>query len=276
MIFNNIITNVNEMNSIIIDYYGNLLDCKNQTFYIILCDGVSDAIDVSKVKYNIFNQLDHSKTSYENSMEIMLRIEKYNNNILHMVTYDNIKYTIEIMNISDGKIFLQLGENCIQSVLDEREKLQSVMPSRSTSYNLLNVLGEEVKTNDLLPKVLVVDDSITTCKMLAKLLKTYWKMYDIDYETYPVGIFEKVIDVNEYDVVFIDIKMPVMDGYEVCRNLRNKGMKNTKFVAISANVDDDLISAVFSCGFDTFLPKPITKDKLLSTYNDLSTYKFKK
>ena len=254
-IFNSIVCNDNA--SITIDYSGNLVDCNEEFKLVLECDSI-DEIDAN---YNIYTHLDHTFLSFEDSMMIFICMGDYivNKNVLHMLTHDKIQYTMEITSNVNGKLSLKLVEK-IAYILEERQKLRSVIMSRSPSYNILNVLegDEEMKCNR---HALVVDDSVTSCKVLIKLFKTHWKTYGIDYETCPARIFEKGIDVTEYDIAFIDINMPYMDGYQVCRELRNKGMVNI-IVAISSNVDDDLIASVFSCGFDSFLSKPLTADKI--------------
>ena len=62
---------------------------------------------------------------------------------------------------------------------------------------------------------------------------------------------------NAFDLVLLDIQLPKMDGLEVCRSLRARGLR-MPIVALSASVLPEEIARTKSAGFDEFLPKPIS------------------
>jgi two-component system CheB/CheR fusion protein len=67
------------------------------------------------------------------------------------------------------------------------------------------------------------------------------------------------------DVVFLDIGMPGMDGYEVARRLRrHPGLENTLLVALSGYGSDKDRRHSFEAGFDVHLVKPVDADTLTS------------
>ncbi|MCB1909738.1 MAG: response regulator [Rhodocyclaceae bacterium] len=66
------------------------------------------------------------------------------------------------------------------------------------------------------------------------------------------------IDQQAYDLILLDIRLPVMDGYEVARRVR--GMPNgaeVPIVALTANVFDEDREACLAVGMNDFLPKPV-------------------
>ncbi len=73
------------------------------------------------------------------------------------------------------------------------------------------------------------------------------------------------IEKNEYDIVFMDVQMPVMDGFEATRNIR-KSEENTKkhipIVAMTANVMKGDRERCLAAGMDKYIPKPIQKEEL--------------
>ncbi|MCD8218012.1 MAG: response regulator [Clostridiales bacterium] len=66
------------------------------------------------------------------------------------------------------------------------------------------------------------------------------------------------------DVVFTDIKMPVMDGLTLIRKVREQGLA-TEFVIVSAHADFDFAKQAISLGVNEYLLKPVTKDELMDT-----------
>ena len=77
---------------------------------------------------------------------------------------------------------------------------------------------------------------------------------------------------GHYHIVLMDIRMPVMDGYQATREIREFDME-TPIVALSANVFSDEVQNAFEAGMDDFLEKPIAIPRLLATLRQfLSTH----
>jgi len=68
--------------------------------------------------------------------------------------------------------------------------------------------------------------------------------------------------VRAFDLILMDLQMPVMDGYEATRRLRQAGYDGP-IVAISAHAMSDAIEQAMESGFNAYLTKPITRDGLL-------------
>lgn len=71
---------------------------------------------------------------------------------------------------------------------------------------------------------------------------------------------------GDYDVVLMDIQMPVMNGYEATRRIRS--LKNTELseipiLAMTANAFDEDRRNAEECGMDGFLSKPIIMDEVI-------------
>jgi DNA-binding response OmpR family regulator len=74
----------------------------------------------------------------------------------------------------------------------------------------------------------------------------------------------KRLDENGYDLLLLDIIMPLMDGFELCRKVRGKEKyKETPIVFLTAKSrEEDKISGL-AAGANLFLSKPISPEKLL-------------
>ncbi len=74
-----------------------------------------------------------------------------------------------------------------------------------------------------------------------------------------------VLQTQVFDLVLMDIQMPVMDGVEATRRLRASDGPNTRIpvIALTANVMEDQCEAYSAAGMDAWLPKPIDPQHLL-------------
>ena len=124
----------------------------------------------------------------------------------------------------------------------------------------------EGKENMKPSKVLVVDDQLANVKLITAVLKR-------DYEIIPayggLEALEKV-DSEKPDIVLLDVMMPEIDGYEVCKRIKQG--ESTRFmpvVMITALSDvEDRIKAI-EVGADEFLTKPINTQELITRTRSL-------
>ncbi len=120
-------------------------------------------------------------------------------------------------------------------------------------------------------KTLIVEDDITCCALLQKILEIYGECHFTFDGREGLDTFFKAHDENnKYDLICLDIMMPVMDGHEVLREVRtwekNKGInKNDRVKIIMTTALDDgvNISQSFEEQCDAYITKPIGKKKLL-------------
>ena len=75
-----------------------------------------------------------------------------------------------------------------------------------------------------------------------------------------------------YDVILMDIMMPVMDGLEATRAIRSMERADCHtipIIAMSANAFDDDLKKSVECGMNGHLSKPVDVDKLYQTLNEV-------
>ena len=112
--------------------------------------------------------------------------------------------------------------------------------------------------------VLVVDDIKTNLKVAEGLMLPY-KMR-VDLCTNGVDAIEAV-KANRYDLIFMDHKMPGMDGVETTFNIRDlegEYFKTVPIIALTANAISDIREYFMQNGFNEFISKPIDTVKLNS------------
>ncbi|MEZ8242267.1 ATP-binding protein [Vibrio splendidus] len=118
--------------------------------------------------------------------------------------------------------------------------------------------GFESEVELSLLKVLVVDD----IKMNQIIIQQMLRKHEIEPATASNGVeaFELASD-NEYDIVFMDCRMPVMDGFEATEKLRDKGYVKS-IVALTAGTTLEERERCIQCGMDDILSKPYTANDL--------------
>jgi len=110
-------------------------------------------------------------------------------------------------------------------------------------------------------KVLVVDDSAVSRKMLIRSLPKEW---DISI-TQAVNGKDAIEKYNEglADIMFLDLTMPVMDGYQVLEILQKQGL-DTFIIVVTADIQPEAEERVRKLGAMGFVKKPVDMDKVKS------------
>lgn len=105
-------------------------------------------------------------------------------------------------------------------------------------------------------KVLIIDDEHDVVEFVKGALESMGGGYLV--ETAGDG-YEGLIKVGDFkpELMVLDIRMPKLDGFEVCRRIKqDKSTKDIKILAVTAYGTDD-IERIIQCGADYCLPKPI-------------------
>lgn len=117
-------------------------------------------------------------------------------------------------------------------------------------------------------KILVVDDEEEVRNMVAEIL-TRDRPYLVD--TASNGT-EACIKLGTYrpDLIILDVRMPEMDGLEVCRNIRTEPeLSGTKVMVITGFSKDPKVKEIQELGFDHIYLKPLKSQELLSAVDDI-------
>ena len=109
-------------------------------------------------------------------------------------------------------------------------------------------------------RVLLIEDDVT----IARLLKE-----GLEDESYAVDVANdgsegyRTAAADDYDVIILDIMLPGMNGYEVCRALRNDGNKTPILMLTARDAERDIVEGL-DTGADDYLAKPFSFDVLLA------------
>ncbi len=108
-------------------------------------------------------------------------------------------------------------------------------------------------------KILIVDDTPVNLVVAKGMLKEC--KAQIDTAESGEEAIEK-IKAGHYDVVFLDHKMPGMDGVETLHHAKNYAV-NTHFIALTANAGANARNEYITLGFDDYLPKPFKSMEMM-------------
>ena len=107
-------------------------------------------------------------------------------------------------------------------------------------------------------KVLVVDDNKVNITITCNFLKPY--KFNIDFCESGKECLEK--SNNNYDLIFMDIMMPEMDGVQTLHKLKENPNFNTVVIALTADAVEGAEQKYLNEGFDDYIAKPLIKEKL--------------
>ena len=107
-------------------------------------------------------------------------------------------------------------------------------------------------------KILVVDDHPVNKQLLKLILEK--KGYNVSTAEDGQEAIKKAEEDN-FDLIFMDVQMPILDGYEATKRLRNNGTK-APIIACTAGSQENEKEVALSFGMNGILSKPFTKEEL--------------
>lgn len=130
--------------------------------------------------------------------------------------------------------------------------------------------------NQISLKILVVEDNLINQKITKSFLVRMNHMVTIvNNGKEAVDIFEK----EYFDCILMDIQMPVMDGIQATKSIREKEKikkTNIPIVAVSANLMVEEETKIIDAGMNDFIPKPINEAQLKNVLSNVINHKYSK
>lgn len=134
------------------------------------------------------------------------------------------------------------------------EKLRETLPIKIEEE--LDLMGKKFN-------ILVVDDDLKNIQVGINFLRKN-KDYHLVFATSGIQALERVESV-EFDLILLDIIMPVMDGYEVCRRLKeNEKTRDIPVLFLTAKQGSENIVRGFEAGGADYITKPFSSHELIA------------
>lgn len=118
-------------------------------------------------------------------------------------------------------------------------------------------------------KILIAEDSSVIQNIATRVLK--FQQFHITSAKNGKEVIE-LLKKENFDVILLDINMPVMDGMECAKQIRameDETKSKTPIIAITGNAKNYSIEDFKAVGIDEYMPKPIDFDALVETVKKL-------
>ncbi|MFA5879112.1 MAG: ATP-binding protein [Candidatus Margulisiibacteriota bacterium] len=154
----------------------------------------------------------------------------------------------ELIELHGGKIWLDSEEN-------KGTTFSFILPIKNSSQTIINK-----------KKILVVDDEKDICTLIKAHLTV--KNYEV-FTASNGNAALKLVNEIQPDLIILDILMPIMDGFEVCKKVKlNPLTVKIPIIMLSALDKDEAMQKAFSFGAEGYLVKPINIESLLYTLKE--------
>lgn len=109
-------------------------------------------------------------------------------------------------------------------------------------------------------KILIAEDNDSNFVLMSYILKKHYQFERAKNGQEAVEMADK----NQYDIVLMDIKMPVMNGLEATKAIKEKH-PDLPILALTANAFDSDRQLAMDAGCNDFLSKPVSSEECLET-----------
>ncbi len=173
------------------------------------------------------------------------------------------------LTISKQLVSLMGGDISVKSELHKGTTFTCIIP-----FHIAN-MQEEIKECDILDKtellrlnnlkILLVEDNEFNRMVAEDTLQDALPLISIDFAANGKEALEQ-LEKNSYDLVLMDIQMPVMDGMTATKIIRTtfkEPIRSTKIIAMTANVLQEDVAHYLEAGMDAYISKPFQTEELL-------------
>ncbi len=126
-------------------------------------------------------------------------------------------------------------------------------------------------------KTLIVEDDYITSQVMQEIMQTYGECDIAENGKIAIELFQNALEHGEkYDLIFLDIMMPEMDGQDVLALIRQieeqfelKGLDGVKIIMSTALDDYSNLSKAFGNQCEGYIVKPIEKEKVIKALHSV-------
>ena len=141
--------------------------------------------------------------------------------------------------------------------------MKNVHPKTKSTEKIAIKVKQKQQTETFSGHVLLVEDNGINQVVAGEMLRSLGLTFDIAEDGQQACI--KLSNSSDYDLILMDIQMPVMDGKEATKRIRQEGNKDIPIIGLSANAMKQDFEKAIESGMNEYLTKPIKRSDLLHT-----------
>lgn len=206
--------------------------------------GVGMNKENKKIVFDSFNQMRLNHKRQFGGIGLGLTIAK------HLVTLFNGTITLESEQNKGTEVFIEIP---FQETLEKKSLVENKNDLQEKSLHILIV--EDNKLNQMVMR-----------KLLQGFLNTTFSVVENGKEA--INSLQKEV----YDLILMDLQMPIMDGYEATELIRSgkfgKTIGSIPIIAVTADAMEETRQRVLSLGMNDYITKPVKRELLLKKIND--------
>lgn len=258
----------------------------------------TDIVRIKQILINLLSNA--VKFTTEGSIKLNVTVLEKKKNNHHLIRFAVIDTGIGILDKNQKKIFKAFSQedssttrkfggtglgltisNQLLALMESRLQLESKIDEGSTfffdlSLKTSNQIGnqkynselknqntelhsEEIEPGPNTIRFLIVEDNKVNMLLLKTIIKNLYNsayVFECENGYEAIQQFEKI----NPTIVFMDIQMPIMNGYETAKAIRNtKNGKDIPIIAVTAGAEKDERNKCIAAGMDDYISKPIMK-----------------
>ena len=216
---------------------------RSSLYFSVQDDGIGIEKEKQKLIFQNFEQADESEIARRQGTGLGLAISR---RLIHMMDSD-INLESELHKGSNFSFTLKL------------KYLENVEEVKNQSKESVNLKGKHI---------LIVEDNELNMEIIHTILTKYEAEIEEAYDGQQALEKMRRSAEGEYDLILMDIMMPVMDGLQATREIRNlprDDCKTIPIIAMSANAFDEDVKKSLASGMNAHLSKPINIEQLEKT-----------
>jgi CheY-like chemotaxis protein len=233
---------------------------------------IDDPIIIKQIFIDLFDRIEKQNKDRKVTIKISLSFseESSSENIIAIVVEADTKtplvvetntessITVKLISLMKGKYIQSFDDNSVSLTMSLKiKKPVQTSKEKLSSPKIEEPMNKEQNDKDMKDlRVLLVEDNIMNRKIIQLALKPLVQSVDLASDG------KEALDkfaMNTYDIILMDVEMPVMDGLmatEKIRTLEATTNKHVPIIAITANAMIDDMEKCLSSGADDYISKP--------------------
>lgn len=168
------------------------------------------------------------------------------------------------LNICNQLAKLMGGQVNVKSQKGEGTEISFSLPfAKGNEADLPTKDSLQISTKDLAGKTILVTDDNEMNRIVACVLLQNYDVITLEAATGQEAI--DIVNTTPIDLVLMDIQMPILNGFEATKYIKETLKINVPIIALTANALKGEMAKCMKAGMDDFIPKPYNEDEFIKT-----------